>query len=241
MVLCDCVYADDAGFEAYMYWYQPKTNRCFVSVMSLSGGMMKIRLSVEPYEIVDAAWDDLPFGLQIGDGEQAVLKVIEDMVWHYTEFDMGRKLLNDGTYVIMLPGNETLEYIQLRVASMVTLQHFVEEKVPGIYDRLFWHITYHWKSHEIYQDRAAAMNLISETLYEKWDLAEFGNHNVYTMERKIEDVLGDDPVLESELWKVILEEIGVWCYDNLDIGMNTHDKHVTFRYQGKLSVTKNIY
>ena len=183
------------------YWYDESLGSCIGCVLDPTDNGLTVDLFLHNYESLSIDWSDIPFGLSFGDDRKQIEAAIQNAPYYCDEKDLGT--YTDIMYLVLTPGADQVEYIQLNATSYLIMQNMkiqAENDVIIPTSNYLYNAIYYMEDAE---DAEAQKTEVAKILAKKWDGNwtngyEKGNWQYYL---STADYLGDDPLIETDFWK----------------------------------------
>ena len=193
------------------YWYDESLGSCIGCVLDPTDNGLTVDIFLHNYESLSIDWSDIPFGLSFGDDRKQIEAAIQNAPYYCDEKDLGT--YTDIMYLVLTPGADQVEYIQLNATSYLIMQNMkiqAENDVIIPTSNYLYNAIYYMEDAE---DAEAQKTEVAKTLAEKWDGNwtngfEKGNWQYY---QSSEEYLSDDPLLETEFWKQWRRVFSSYC------------------------------
>ena len=213
------------------YWYDESLGSCIGCVLDPTDNGLTVDLFLHNYESLSIDWSDIPFGLSFGDDCKQIEAAIQNAPYYCDEKDLG--MYTDIMYLVLTPGADQVEYIQLNATSYLIMQNM---KIQAENDVIIPTSNYLYKAiyyMEDAEDAEAQKTEVAKTLAEKWDGNwangfEKGNWQYY---QSSEEYLSDDPLLETEFWKQWRRVFSSYC--EVSVGDTRTSGHSIVTHSGK--------
>ena len=192
---------------------------------------LTVDIFLHNYESLSIDWSDIPFGLSFGDDRKQIEAAIQNAPYYCDEKDLGT--YTDIMYLVLTPGADQVEYIQLNATSYLIMQNMkiqAENDVIIPTSNYLYNAIYYMEDAE---DAEAQKTEVAKTLAEKWDGNwtngfEKGNWQYY---QSSEEYLSDDPLLETEFWKQWRRVFSSYC--GVSVGDTRTSGHSIVTHSGK--------
>lgn len=213
------------------YWYDESLGSCIGCVLDPTDNGLTVDLFLHNYESLSIDWSDIPFGLSFGDDRKQIEAAIQNAPYYCDEKDLGT--YTDIMYLVLTPGADQVEYIQLNATSYLIMQNMkiqAENDVIIPTSNYLYNAIYYMEDAE---DAEAQKTEVAKTLAEKWDGNwangfEKGNWQYY---QSSEEYLSDDPLLETEFWKQWRRVFSSYC--EVSVGDTRTSGHSIVTHSGK--------
>lgn len=213
------------------YWYDESLGSCIGCVLDPTDNGLTVDLFLHNYESLSIDWSDIPFGLSFGDDRKQIEAAIQNAPYYCDEKDLGT--YTDIMYLVLTPGADQVEYIQLNATSYLIMQNMkiqAENDVIIPTSNYLYNAIYYMEDAE---DAEAQKTEVAKTLAEKWDGNwtngfEKGNWQYY---QSSEEYLSDDPLLETEFWKQWRRVFSSYC--GVSVGDTRTSGHSIVTHSGK--------
>ena len=213
------------------YWYDESLGSCIGCVLDPTDNGLTVDLFLHNYESLSIDWSDIPFGLSFGDDRKQIEAAIQNAPYYCDEKDLGT--FTDIMYLVLTPGADQVEYIQLNATSYLIMQNMkiqAENDVIIPTSNYLYNAIYYMEDAE---DAEAQKTEVAKTLAEKWDGNwtngfEKGNWQYY---QSSEEYLSDDPLLETEFWKQWRRVFSSYC--GVSVGDTRTSGHSIVTHSGK--------
>ena len=213
------------------YWYDESLGSCIGCVLDPTDNGLTVDLFLHNYESLSIDWSDIPFGLSFGDDCNQIEAAIQNAPYYCDEKDLGT--YTDIMYLVLTPGADQVEYIQLNATSYLIMQNMkiqAENDVIIPTSNYLYNAIYYMEDAE---DAEAQKTEVAKTLAEKWDGNwtngfEKGNWQYY---QSSEEYLSDDPLLETEFWKQWRRVFSSYC--GVSVGDTRTSGHSIVTHSGK--------
>lgn len=213
------------------YWYDESLGSCIGCVLDPTDNGLTVDLFLHNYESLSIDWSDIPFGLSFGDDCNQIEAAIQNAPYYCDEKDLGT--FTDIMYLVLTPGADQVEYIQLNATSYLIMQNMkiqAENDVIIPTSNYLYNAIYYMEDAE---DAEAQKTEVAKTLAEKWDGNwtngfEKGNWQYY---QSSEEYLSDDPLLETEFWKQWRRVFSSYC--GVSVGDTRTSGHSIVTHSGK--------
>lgn len=103
------------------YWYDESLGSCIGCVLDPTDNGLTVDLFLHNYESLSIDWSDIPFGLSFGDDCNQIEAAIQNAPYYCDEKDLGT--YTDIMYLVLTPGADQVEYIQLNATSYLIMQN----------------------------------------------------------------------------------------------------------------------
>ncbi|MDD6964595.1 MAG: hypothetical protein PUJ52_06060 [Firmicutes bacterium] len=192
---------------------------------------LTVDLFLHNYESLSIDWSDIPFGLSFGDDCKQIEAAIQNAPYYCDEKDLGTS--TDIMYLVLTPGADQVEYIQLNATSYLIMQNMkiqAENDVIIPTSNYLYNAIYYMEDVEVAE---AQKTEVAKILAEKWDGDwtngfEKGN---WQYSQSSEEYLSDDPLLETEFWKQWRRVFSSYC--GVSVGDTMTSGHSIVTYSGK--------
>ena len=213
------------------YWYDESLGSCIGCVLDPTDNGLTVDIFLHNYESLSIDWSDIPFGLSFGDDRKQIEAAIQNAPYYCDEKDLGT--FTDIMYLVLTPGADQVEYIQLNATSYLIMQNMkiqAENDVIIPTSNYLYNAIYYMEDAE---DAEAQKTEVAKTLAEKWDGNwtngfEKGNWQYY---QSSEEYLSDDPLLETEFWKQWRRVFSSYC--GVSVGDTRTSGHSIVTHSGK--------
>lgn len=213
------------------YWYDESLGSCIGCVLDPTDNGLTVDIFLHNYESLSIDWSDIPFGLSFGDDRKQIEAAIQNAPYYCDEKDLGT--YTDIMYLVLTPGADQVEYIQLNATSYLIMQNMkiqAENDVIIPTSNYLYNAIYYMEDAE---DAEAQKTEVAKTLAEKWDGNwtngyEKGNWQYYL---STADYLGDDPLIETDFWKQWGRVFSSYC--SVSVGETMTSGHSTVTHSGK--------
>ena len=213
------------------YWYDESLGSCIGCVLDPTDNGLTVDIFLHNYESLSIDWSDIPFGLSFGDDCNQIEAAIQNAPYYCDEKDLGT--FTDIMYLVLTPGADQVEYIQLNATSYLIMQNMkiqAENDVIIPTSNYLYNAIYYMEDAE---DAEAQKTEVAKTLAEKWDGNwangfEKGNWQYY---QSSEEYLSDDPLLETEFWKQWRRVFSSYC--EVSVGDTRTSGHSIVTHSGK--------
>lgn len=213
------------------YWYDESLGSCIGCVLDPTDNGLTVDIFLHNYESLSIDWSDIPFGLSFGDDCNQIEAAIQNAPYYCDEKDLGT--YTDIMYLVLTPGADQVEYIQLNATSYLIMQNMkiqAENDVIIPTSNYLYNAIYYMEDAE---DAEAQKTEVAKTLAEKWDGNwtngfEKGNWQYY---QSSEEYLSDDPLLETEFWKQWRRVFSSYC--GVSVGDTRTSGHSIVTHSGK--------
>lgn len=183
---------------------------------------------MNPFQLTGS---DIPFGLSFGDDCKQIEAAIQNAPYYCDEKDLGT--FTDIMYLVLTPGADQVEYIQLNATSYLIMQNMkiqAENDVIIPTSNYLYNAIYYMEDAE---DAEAQKTEVAKILAKKWDGNwtngyEKGNWQYYL---STADYLGDDPLIETDFWKQWGRVFSSYC--SVSVGETMTSGHSTVTHSGK--------
>lgn len=213
------------------YWYDESLGSCIGCVLDPTDNGLTVDLFLHNYESLSIDWSDIPFGLSFGDDCNQIEAAIQNAPYYCDEKDLGT--YTDIMYLVLTPGADQVEYIQLNATSYLIMQNMkiqAENDVIIPTSNYLYNAIYYMEDAE---DAEAQKTEVAKILAKKWDGNwtngyEKGNWQYYL---STADYLGDDPLIETDFWKQWGRVFSSYC--SVSVGETMTSGHSTVTHSGK--------
>ena len=213
------------------YWYDESLGSCIGCVLDPTDNGLTVDLFLHNYESLSIDWSDIPFGLSFGDDRKQIEAAIQNAPYYCDEKDLGT--YTDIMYLVLTPGADQVEYIQLNATSYFVMQNMkiqAENDVIIPTSNYLYNAIYYMEDAE---NAEAQKTEVAKILAEKWDGNwtngfEKGNWQYYL---STADYLGDDPLIETDFWKQWGRVFSSYC--SVSVGETMTSGHSTVTHSGK--------
>ena len=213
------------------YWYDESLGSCIGCVLDPTDNGLTVDLFLHNYESLSIDWSDIPFGLSFGDDRKQIEAAIQNAPYYCDEKDLGT--FTDIMYLVLTPGADQVEYIQLNATSYLIMQNMkiqAENDVIIPTSNYLYNAIYYMEDAE---DAEAQKTEVAKILAKKWDGNwtngyEKGNWQYYL---STADYLGDDPLIETDFWKQWGRVFSSYC--SVSVGETMTSGHSTVTHSGK--------
>lgn len=213
------------------YWYDESLGSCIGCVLDPTDNGLTVDLFLHNYESLSIDWSDIPFGLSFGDDRKQIEAAIQNAPYYCDEKDLGT--YTDIMYLVLTPGADQVEYIQLNATSYLIMQNMkiqAENDVIIPTSNYLYNAIYYMEDAE---DAEAQKTEVAKILAKKWDGNwtngyEKGNWQYYL---STADYLGDDPLIETDFWKQWGRVFSSYC--SVSVGETMTSGHSTVTHSGK--------
>lgn len=213
------------------YWYDESLGSCIGCVLDPTDNGLTVDLFLHNYESLSIDWSDIPFGLSFGDDCNKIEAAIQNAPYYCDEKDLGT--FTDIMYLVLTPGADQVEYIQLNATSYLIMQNMkiqAENDVIIPTSNYLYNAIYYMEDAE---DAEAQKTEVAKILAKKWDGNwtngyEKGNWQYYL---STADYLGDDPLIETDFWKQWGRVFSSYC--SVSVGETMTSGHSTVTHSGK--------
>ena len=103
------------------YWYDESLGSCIGCVLDPTDNGLTVEIFLHNYESLSIDWSDIPFGLSFGDDCNQIEAAIQNAPYYCDEKDLGTS--TDIMYLVLTPGADRVEYIQLNATSYLIMQN----------------------------------------------------------------------------------------------------------------------
>ena len=192
---------------------------------------LTVDIFLHNYESLSIDWSDIPFGLSFGDDRKQIEAAIQNAPYYCDEKDLGT--YTDIMYLVLTPGADQVEYIQLNTTSYFVMQNMkiqAENDVIIPTSNYLYNAIYYMEDAE---NAEAQKTEVAKILAEEWDGNwtngfEKGNWQYYL---STADYLGDDPLIETDFWKQWGRVFSSYC--SVSVGETMTSGHSTVTHSGK--------
>ena len=213
------------------YWYDESLGSCIGCVLDPTDNGLTVDIFLHNYESLSIDWSDIPFGLSFGDDRKQIEAAIQNAPYYCDEKDLGT--YTDIMYLVLTPGADQVEYIQLNATSYLIMQNMkiqAENDVIIPTSNYLYNAIYYMEDAE---DAEAQKTEVAKILAKKWDGNwtngyEKGNWQYYL---STADYLGDDPLIETDFWKQWGRVFSSYC--SVSVGETMTSGHSTVTHSGK--------
>ena len=213
------------------YWYDESLGSCIGCVLDPTDNGLTVDIFLHNYESLSIDWSDIPFGLSFGDDCKQIEAAIQNAPYYCDEKDLGT--FTDIMYLVLTPGADQVEYIQLNATSYLIMQNMkiqAENDVIIPTSNYLYNAIYYMEDAE---DAEAQKTEVAKILAKKWDGNwtngyEKGNWQYYL---STADYLGDDPLIETDFWKQWGRVFSSYC--SVSVGETMTSGHSTVTHSGK--------
>ena len=213
------------------YWYDESLGSCIGCVLDPTDNGLTVDIFLHNYESLSIDWSDIPFGLSFGDDRKQIEAAIQNAPYYCDEKDLGT--FTDIMYLVLTPGADQVEYIQLNATSYLIMQNMkiqAENDVIIPTSNYLYNAIYYMVDAE---DAEAQKTEVAKILAKKWDGNwtngyEKGNWQYYL---STADYLGDDPLIETDFWKQWGRVFSSYC--SVSVGETMPSGHSTVTHSGK--------
>lgn len=213
------------------YWYDESLGSCIGCVLDPTDNGLTVDLFLHNYESLSIDWSDIPFGLSFGDDCNQIEAAIQNAPYYCDEKDLGT--YTDIMYLVLTPGADQVEYIQLNATSYLIMQNMkiqAENDVIIPTSNYLYNAIYYMEDAE---DAESQKTEVAKILAKKWDGNwtngyEKGNWQYYL---STVDYLGDDPLIETDFWKQWGRVFSSYC--SVSVGETMTSGHSTVTHSGK--------
>ena len=213
------------------YWYDESLGSCIGCVLDPTDNGLTVDIFLHNYESLSIDWSDIPFGLSFGDDRKQIEAAIQNAPYYCDEKDLGT--YTDIMYLVLTPGADQVEYIQLNTTSYFVMQNMkiqAENDVIIPTSNYLYNAIYYMEDAE---NAEAQKTEVAKILAEKWDGNwtngfEKGNWQYY---QSSEEYLSDDPLLETEFWKQWRRVFSSYC--GVSVGDTRTSGHSIVTHSGK--------
>ena len=213
------------------YWYDESLGSCIGCVLDPTDNGLTVDIFLHNYESLSIDWSDIPFGLSFGDDRKQIEAAIQNAPYYCDEKDLGT--YTDIMYLVLTPGADQVEYIQLNTTSYFVMQNMkiqAENDVIIPTSNYLYNAIYYMEDAE---NAEAQKTEVAKILAEKWDGNwtngfEKGNWQYYL---STADYLGDDPLIETDFWKQWGRVFSSYC--SVSVGETMTSGHSTVTHSGK--------
>ena len=213
------------------YWYDESLGSCIGCVLDPTDNGLTVDIFLHNYESLSIDWSDIPFGLSFGDDRKQIEAAIQNAPYYCDEKDLGT--YTDIMYLVLTPGADQVEYIQLNTTSYFVMQNMkiqAENDVIIPTSNYLYNAIYYMEDAE---NAEAQKTEVAKILAKKWDGNwtngfEKGNWQYYL---STADYLGDDPLIETDFWKQWGRVFSSYC--SVSVGETMMSGHSTVTHSGK--------
>lgn len=213
------------------YWYDESLGSCIGCVLDPTDNGLTVDLFLHNYESLSIDWSDIPFGLSFGDDCNQIEAAIQNAPYYCDEKDLGT--YTDIMYLVLTPGADQVEYIQLNATSYLIMQNMkiqAENDVIIPTSNYLYNAIYYMEDVEFAESQKTE---VAKILAKKWDGNwtngyEKGNWQYYL---STADYLGDDPLIETDFWKQWGRVFSSYC--SVSVGETMTSGHSTVTHSGK--------
>ena len=213
------------------YWYDESLGSCIGCVLDPTDNGLTVDLFLHDYESLSIDWSDIPFGLSFGDDCNQIEAAIQNAPYYCDEKDLGT--YTDIMYLVLTPGADQVEYIQLNATSYLIMQNMkiqAENDVIIPTSNYLYNAIYYMEDVEFAESQKTEVAKIQA---KKWDGNwtngyEKGNWQYYL---STADYLGDDPLIETDFWKQWGRVFSSYC--SVSVGETMTSGHSTVTHSGK--------
>ena len=213
------------------YWYDESLGSCIGCVLDPTDNGLTVDLFLHNYESLSIDWSDIPFGLSFGDDRKQIEAAIQNAPYYCDEKDLGT--YTDIMYLVLTPGADQVEYIQLNATSYLIMQNMkiqAENDVIIPTSNYLYNAIYYMEDVEFAESQKTE---VAKILAKKWDGNwtngyEKGNWQYYL---STADYLGDDPLIETDFWKQWGRVFSSYC--SVSVGETMTSGHSTVTHSGK--------
>ena len=213
------------------YWYDESLGSCIGCVLDPTDNGLTVDIFLHNYESLSIDWSDIPFGLSFGDDRKQIEAAIQNAPYYCDEKDLGT--FTDIMYLVLTPGADQVEYIQLNATSYLIMQNMkiqAENDVIIPTSNYLYNAIYYMEDAE---DAESQKTEVAKILAKKWDGNwtngyEKGNWQYYL---STADYLGDDPLIETDFWKQWGRVFSSYC--SVSVGETMTSGHSTVTHSGK--------
>ena len=213
------------------YWYDESLGSCIGCVLDPTDNGLTVDIFLHNYESLSIDWSDIPFGLSFGDDRKQIEAAIQNAPYYCDEKDLGT--YTDIMYLVLTPGADQVEYIQLNATSYLIMQNMkiqAENDVIIPTSNYLYNAIYYMEDAE---DAESQKTEVAKILAKKWDGNwtngyEKGNWQYYL---STADYLGDDPLIETDFWKQWGRVFSSYC--SVSVGETMTSGHSTVTHSGK--------
>ena len=213
------------------YWYDESLGSCIGCVLDPTDNGLTVDIFLHNYESLSIDWSDIPFGLSFGDDRKQIEAAIQNAPYYCDEKDLGT--YTDIMYLVLTPGADQVEYIQLNATSYFVMQNMkiqAENDVIIPTSNYLYNAIYYMEDAE---NAEAQKTEVAKILAKKWDGNwtngfEKGNWQYYL---STADYLGDDPLIETDFWKQWGRVFSSYC--SVSVGETMTSGHSTVTHSGK--------
>lgn len=213
------------------YWYDESLGSCIGCVLDPTDNGLTVDIFLHNYESLSIDWSDIPFGLSFGDDRKQIEAAIQNAPYYCDEKDLGT--FTDIMYLVLTPGADQVEYIQLNATSYLIMQNMkiqAENDVIIPTSNYLYNAIYYMEDVEFAESQKTE---VAKILAKKWDGNwtngyEKGNWQYYL---STADYLGDDPLIETDFWKQWGRVFSSYC--SVSVGETMTSGHSTVTHSGK--------
>lgn len=213
------------------YWYDESLGSCIGCVLDPTDNGLTVDIFLHNYESLSIDWSDIPFGLSFGDDRKQIEAAIQNAPYYCDEKDLGT--YTDIMYLVLTPGADQVEYIQLNATSYLIMQNMkiqAENDVIIPTSNYLYNAIYYMEDVEFAESQKTE---VAKILAKKWDGNwtngyEKGNWQYYL---STADYLGDDPLIETDFWKQWGRVFSSYC--SVSVGETMTSGHSTVTHSGK--------
>ena len=213
------------------YWYDESLGSCIGCVLDPTDNGLTVDIFLHNYESLSIDWSDIPFGLSFGDDRKQIEAAIQNAPYYCDEKDLGT--FTDIMYLVLTPGADQVEYIQLNATSYLIMQNMkiqAENDVIIPTSNYLYNAIYYMEDAEFAESQKTE---VAKILAKKWDGNwtngyEKGNWQYYL---STADYLGDDPLIETDFWKQWGRVFSSYC--SVSVGETMTSGHSTVTHSGK--------
>lgn len=213
------------------YWYDESLGSCIGCVLDPTDNGLTVDIFLHNYESLSIDWSDIPFGLSFGDDCNQIEAAIQNAPYYCDEKDLGT--YTDIMYLVLTPGADQVEYIQLNATSYLIMQNMkiqAENDVIIPTSNYLYNAIYYMEDVEFAESQKTE---VAKILAKKWDGNwtngyEKGNWQYYL---STADYLGDDPLIETDFWKQWGRVFSSYC--SVSVGETMTSGHSTVTHSGK--------
>ena len=149
------------------YWYDESLGSCIGCVLDPTDNGLTVDIFLHNYESLSIDWSDIPFGLSFGDDRKQIEAAIQNAPYYCDEKDLGT--YTDIMYLVLTPGADQVEYIQLNSTSYFVMQNMkiqAENDVIIPTSNYLYNAIYYMEDAE---NAEAQKTEVAKILAEKWD------------------------------------------------------------------------
>ena len=214
------------------YWYDENLTSCIGFLLGIEDDGLNVSLFLQSYQEITVDWCELPFGLSFGSDSQEIEEAIQYFPYYIHEVFPGT-IYEESTYLVLTPGSDQVEYIQINDSSYFLMQNM---KIQAENDVIIPVSHYMYKT--VYfiddaEDISAKKVEVADELAQKWN----GNWtNGYRKGNWLysvatEDYLEGDPLLETEFWEQWGKIFSSYC--SVSVGDSLVGGHAIVTHIGK--------